>query len=186
QTSAQQYPTHTYASAGTFNWSMTATVQGVICSRTGSIVISAACVLACAATVPSTGTAGVAINYAATATPSNCTGSPAFAWDFGDGQSSTQQSPSHAYTSAGTYTWSMTVTVQGVPCIKTGSIVVSAGDVNGDGEINVQDVFYLINALFAGGPAPIGSGDVNGDTQVNVSDVFYLINYLFAGGPAPV
>ncbi|HPS76901.1 MAG TPA: dockerin type I repeat-containing protein [Thermoanaerobaculaceae bacterium] len=80
----------------------------------------------------------------------------------------------------------MTVTVQGVPCIKTGSIVVSAGDVNGDGEINVQDVFYLINALFAGGPAPIGSGDVNGDTQVNVSDVFYLINYLFAGGPAPV
>jgi hypothetical protein len=28
------------------------------------------------------------------------------------------------------------------------------GDVDGDGLVNVQDVFYLINFLFAGGPAP--------------------------------
>jgi IPT/TIG domain/Dockerin type I domain len=60
------------------------------------------------------------------------------------------------------------------------------GDANGDGQVTVADVFYLINYLFAGGPAPIGSGDANGDGSVTVSDVFYLINYLFAGGPAPV
>jgi len=30
-----------------------------------------------------------------------------------------------------------------------------AGDVNGDGVVNVSDVFYLINFLFAGGPAPL-------------------------------
>ena len=29
------------------------------------------------------------------------------------------------------------------------------GDVNGDGQVNVSDVLYLINYLFAGGPAPI-------------------------------
>jgi hypothetical protein len=57
--------------------------------------------------------------------------------------------------------------------------------VNGDGQVNVGDAFYLINYLFASGPAPVCSGDVNGDTQVNVGDVFYLINYLFAGGPPP-
>jgi streptogramin lyase len=28
------------------------------------------------------------------------------------------------------------------------------GDTNGDGDVNVSDVFYLINYLFAGGPAP--------------------------------
>jgi hypothetical protein len=28
------------------------------------------------------------------------------------------------------------------------------GDVNGDGSVTVVDVFYLINFLFAGGPAP--------------------------------
>lgn len=59
------------------------------------------------------------------------------------------------------------------------------GDVNGDGTVAVADIFYLINTLFANGPAPIGSGDANGDGNVSVADIFYLINYLFANGPAP-
>jgi hypothetical protein len=59
------------------------------------------------------------------------------------------------------------------------------GDVNGDGSTNVGDVFFLINALFAGGPQP-SCGDVNADGATNVSDVFYLINFLFAAGPPPV
>lgn len=58
------------------------------------------------------------------------------------------------------------------------------GDANGDGNVTVSDVFYLINNLFAGGPPAI-SGDANGDGTVTVADVFYLINFLFAGGPAP-
>jgi len=57
--------------------------------------------------------------------------------------------------------------------------------VNGDGSTNVGDVFFLINALFAGGPQP-SCGDVNADGATNVSDVFYLINFLFAAGPPPV
>jgi hypothetical protein len=60
------------------------------------------------------------------------------------------------------------------------------GDVNGDGIVNVADVFYLINNLFAGAPAPLGSGDANGDGAVDAIDVFYLINFLFAQGPPPV
>lgn len=59
------------------------------------------------------------------------------------------------------------------------------GDTNGDGSTNVSDVFYLLDYLVSGGPAPIGTGDVNADGQVTVVDVFYLINYLFAGGPPP-
>jgi CSLREA domain-containing protein len=60
------------------------------------------------------------------------------------------------------------------------------GDVDGDGIVNVADVFYLINYLFAAGPYPPGIANVNGDSAANVADVFYLINYLFAGGPGPV
>ncbi len=61
------------------------------------------------------------------------------------------------------------------------------GDANGDGIVNVADVFYLINYLFAAGPVPLGRGNVNGgDGTITVADVFYLINYLFAGGTAPV
>ncbi len=124
-TSVQQNPSYTYASAGTFNWSMTATVQGVSCSKTGSITISAACSLACTAAAPATGTAGVALSFDATATPSGCTGSPTYSWSFGDGGTSVQQSPSHTYASAGTFNWSMTAAVQGVSCAKTGSITIS-------------------------------------------------------------
>lgn len=57
---------------------------------------------------------------------------------------------------------------------------------HGDGQVTVADVFYLINNLLTGGPAPIGAADVNGDGQVTVADIFYLINYLFTNGPAPL
>jgi hypothetical protein len=60
-----------------------------------------------------------------------------------------------------------------------------AGDADGNGALGVADVFYLINALFAGGPAPLHDSDANGDGKVDVADVFFLINYLFAGGPGP-
>jgi hypothetical protein len=60
-----------------------------------------------------------------------------------------------------------------------------AGDSNGKNAIDVGDAFYLINALFAGGPAPLKGSDVNGDGKLDVLDVFYLINFLFAGGPSP-
>jgi hypothetical protein len=65
------------------------------------------------------------------------------------------------------------------------SFCLPKGDVNFDGTISVLDVFYLINRLFAGGPAAIDSGDANGDGFTTVLDVFHLINYLFAGGPPP-
>jgi hypothetical protein len=59
------------------------------------------------------------------------------------------------------------------------------GDVDGSGSIDLADVFYLINFLFAGGPPPAGIADPNGDASVDISDVFYLINFLFASGPPP-
>jgi predicted outer membrane repeat protein len=59
------------------------------------------------------------------------------------------------------------------------------GDVDGDGSVNLADVFFLINALFASGPPPPGLANVNGDSAVDVGDVFFLVNRLFAGGSAP-
>ncbi|MCC6963938.1 MAG: SBBP repeat-containing protein [candidate division Zixibacteria bacterium] len=61
------------------------------------------------------------------------------------------------------------------------------GDADGSGSVTVSDVVYLINYIFAGGPAPnpLLSGDVDCTGAVSISDAVYLINYIFAGGPAP-
>ncbi len=61
------------------------------------------------------------------------------------------------------------------------------GDVDGGGMVTIADVVFLINYIFAGGPAPyplsVGDPDCNG--SVSIADAIYLINYIFAGGAAP-
>ena len=62
-----------------------------------------------------------------------------------------------------------------------------AGDANGSGIVNIQDVTTVINFLYKGGPAPIPpqAGDANGSGILNIQDVTYLINFLYKGGLPP-
>ncbi len=61
------------------------------------------------------------------------------------------------------------------------------GDADGTAIITVSDAVYLINYIFAGGPAPapLIAGDVDCNSIVTISDAVFLINYIFADGPAP-
>jgi hypothetical protein len=71
------------------------------------------------------------------------------------------------------------------------------GDANGSGgdpAVDIDDIVFLINFVFGGGPAPnpMISGDANcsgtwdkGDVPIDIDDIVYLINYVFSGGPAP-
>ena len=54
------------------------------------------------------------------------------------------------------------------------------GDVNMDGEVNVNDVTTLINYILGKNPTPFDSvaADVNEDTAINVNDVTALINLI--------
>ena len=54
----------------------------------------------------------------------------------------------------------------------------TAGDVNGDGKVNVSDVSALINMILGITPMDQTTSDVNGDGRVNVSDVSALINII--------
>jgi hypothetical protein len=67
------------------------------------------------------------------------------------------------------------------------------GDVNASGTdipIDIDDVVYLLQYIFADGPAPIPiqAGDANcsgTDIPIDIDDVVYLLQYIFADGPPP-
>jgi len=127
-TSTEQNPSHTYAADGTYNWAMTATIAGKTCSKSGTITVGGVptCTVTCSASgTPTSGTSPLNVAFTASATASNCTGTPAYAWTFGDAGTSTEQNPAHTYESEGTYNWTMTVTVDSQTCSKTGTITVA-------------------------------------------------------------
>ncbi|MEW6757371.1 MAG: PKD domain-containing protein [Acidobacteriota bacterium] len=129
-TSIQQAPSHTYAAAGSYPVSLTVT-DGASDTATDShltIQVNAqGCSLACSAVVPATTETGQLVAFSGSATATGCSGSPSYDWDFGDGSAhAITASPSHAYTSPGTYVWTLTATAAGAsPCIQTGSITVT-------------------------------------------------------------
>lgn len=64
---------------------------------------------------------------------------------------------------------------------------IEKGDCDGSGEIDVDDVVFLIEYIFADGPAPdpIDIGDVDCSDSIDIDDAVYLINFIFSGGPPP-
>ena len=54
--------------------------------------------------------------------------------------------------------------------------VAVAGDVNGDGEVNISDVNAIIDIILGGGSIP--RADVNGDGEINIADVNIVIDMI--------
>jgi len=108
-TSTSQNPSHQYTSTGTFTVSLTVTGPGGSDGETKTNYITVnPCVAPTAAFVgsPTSGTAPLTVNFT-----DQSTGSPtSWSWNFGDAGTSTAQNPSHVYTSAGTFTVTLTVT----------------------------------------------------------------------------
>lgn len=63
----------------------------------------------------------------------------------------------------------------------------TCGDADGTEFVTISDAVFLINYIFAGGPAPnpLLNGDADCNSLVTISDAVYLINFIFAGGLAP-
>ena len=61
------------------------------------------------------------------------------------------------------------------------------GDADASGEVDIDDVVYLIAYIFSSGPAPepYESGDVDCSGGVDIDDVVYLIAYIFSSGNEP-
>jgi PKD repeat protein len=127
--SNQQSPAHTYANVGIYNavLKVTDSTPATATDNELYIDVNLGCTLYCFSNVPQAGTAGQSIDFFGGAEWVSCNGSPTYAWTFGDGQTSTQQGPSHAYAANGTYTWTLTVSQDGASCTQTGTITVTGG-----------------------------------------------------------
>jgi PKD repeat protein len=124
-TSTQQDPTHTYTSAGVYDVTLTATNAAGSASLTkpNYITVSPPGTIAFDA-VPTSGAAPlIDVQF----TDQSADNPTAWAWDFGDGGTSTIQNPTHTYANPGSYDVSLTVTTAtgGGTLVKTGYINVS-------------------------------------------------------------
>ncbi len=61
------------------------------------------------------------------------------------------------------------------------------GDADGNGAVSIADAVFLINYIFAGGPAPNppAAGDADCSGSISIADAVFLINYIFGGGAPP-
>ena len=63
-----------------------------------------------------------------------------------------------------------------------------SGDVNNDGSVDIADLVYLVDYMFAGGPDPIPQwqqGDVDCTGGIDIGDLVYLVDFMFNSGPSP-
>ena len=111
-TSTTQNPSHTYGSDGTYDVTLTVTDDdGLSSSTTKSLTLIDGILVDALPDASFTFTVdGLDATFTDTSTTEAGVNITNWAWDFGDGNTSTQQNPTHTYTSEGTYNVSLTIT----------------------------------------------------------------------------
>jgi PKD repeat protein len=127
-TSVEAAPSHTYASSGSFTVTLTVTDDdGATHADTQSVAVDAPLI---PAAIPDF---TFIVNGLSVAFTDNCTGSVAsYRWDFGDGATSVEASPSHTYAQAGTYTVGLSVTNAAGSNTATQEVTVSSDTITPD------------------------------------------------------
>ena len=106
QTSTVQNPAHTYTDPGTYTVTLEASNTEGSSTATKTVTVTAAPPPDASFTASSTiGQAPLEVMF----TDTSANSPTSWAWNFGDGQTSTVQNPAHTYTDPGTYTVTLTV-----------------------------------------------------------------------------
>jgi len=193
-TGTGQNPSHIYSAPGNYNVTLrTTTTSG--CSKTltkNNFIQAGNGVTANFTNSSATGCSlPITINFTNTSTG---TGTLSYAWDFGDGGTSTAQHPSHAYTAGGSYTVTLTVT-SSTGCtntiIRANTIVIDilTASFTGPSSVCVNDAVSFTNTT---SPVPSSVfwdfGDGTNSTAINPTKTYTatgiyivkLVSYLGA------
>ncbi len=157
-TSSIQNPAHSYTASGTYTVILAASNGAGTDTETksGYITVSGAATAPVAAFVSnaSSGTVPLSVQFVDLSTNSPAS----WVWSFGDGGTSTIQNPVHTYTSAGTYTVTMTVTNAG------GSSTATKADYIGAGRVATIPVASFVSSVTSG-TAPLSVQFVDSTTN---------------------
>jgi PKD repeat protein len=107
-TSSVESPTHTYAQNGTYTVTLNVTDGDVATDiNTTTATIADIGPIANFAGIPTSGLKPLTVNFTDNSTPYD--GIVAWEWEFGDGNTSSEQNPNHVYTTEGIYTVALAV-----------------------------------------------------------------------------
>lgn len=167
-TSTVQNPSHTYAKAGTYNVSLTASNAAGSSNKTKFVTVSLG--------DPPTANFDFQVNGLNAVFVDSSTGKPTnWSWDFGDGTGSNAQNPSHTYAQAGTYTVVLTASNAGGSSTKTKLVTVSLGDPpKADFEFQVNGLTAAFVDRSTGAPTAWSwtFGDGSGSSAQNPSHTY--------------
>ncbi len=125
-TSSLANPAHTYTAPGTYTVSLNASNSkgGDVSTMTDLVTVTAQAPLAGFTASPTSGTAPLEVTFTDTSTNQPAS----WAWDFGDGATSTEQNPVHSYATAGSYAVSLTVANTGGTNTRVRSDLIHVGN----------------------------------------------------------
>jgi VCBS repeat-containing protein len=174
QTSTLQSPSHQYAQDGAYTVTLTVTdADGDSCTETKTdyITVSDTVPAADFSAAPTSGSEPLTVAFTDQSTSYD--GIVSWSWGFGDGQTSTEQNPSHTYSDSGTYVATLTVQ-EGDGGTSAATVTITVNPVN-DAPVAVDDS-YSTNEdtpLTVVAPGVLGNDtDADGDplTAILLSD----------------
>ncbi|MEX0274892.1 MAG: PKD domain-containing protein, partial [Flavobacteriaceae bacterium] len=171
-TSTEMNPIHTYSTAGTYTVELTVTDgDDATDSTTLSIVVESANQppTAVASATPMTGEAPLEVTFTGEDSTDDV-GVVSYAWNFGDGNTSTEMNPTHTYDTAGTFTVQLTVTDGGDATDSTTLSIVVSENTN-------QPPVAVIEATPTNGRAPLEVNFSGEDSTDDVEVVSYAWDF---------